>query len=307
MPAIWTALSASVRGATHERDGRKNQDAVRTYQPTGASDSLFMALSDGHGNSRSFRSDRGSAIAAACALRLLADFERRHDPEMPLSSIRRQMETKWPAALVQEWHRAVRADIARDPFSPLDFAAFPEKTPVIKPGAELPFAAYLAYGATLIVAAVTRRFILYAQLGDGDILTVGADGRVTRPWPSEHAFFANETISLCSNHSYRHFTVKVEPRRAEAPALILLATDGYANCFQDDRGFFRVGGDLLSYLREGGTAFVGEKLESWLRDSSRDGSGDDITVGLAVRGTALRGGAPAQEMRPDFSEETVSP
>jgi serine/threonine protein phosphatase PrpC len=287
MPAIWTALSASVRGATHERDGRTNQDAVRMWDPRSGAESLFLAVSDGHGSLRSFRSDRGSAIATNCALRLLQEFERRGGADMPLSSIRRHMQGRWSRDLVAAWHQAVREDVARDPFSPFDFAAFPEQPPTVKPGVDLPFSAYLAYGATLIVAAVTRRHIIYAQLGDGDILTVRADGRVSRPWPSEHSFFANETISLCSQHAERHFTVKVEPRGAEAPALILLATDGYANCFENDRGFFRVGADLLDYLREGGPSFVREKLEPWLRDSSRDGSGDDITVALAVRRRAL--------------------
>ncbi len=293
-----------MRGSTHERDGRKNQDAVRLSCPSGASDSLFLALADGHGNSRSFRSDRGSAMATECALRLLREFDLRNGPDVPLSSIRRQMRTKWPRALLAAWLQAVRDDVEREPFSPLDFAAFPEKPPVIKPGEPLPFAANLAYGATLIVAAVTRRYILYLQLGDGDILTVRKDGRVSRPWPSDHAYYANQTLSLCSHNVEHHFKVKVEPRRAEAPALILLATDGYANCFENDRGFFRVGADLLGYLRAGGPTFVGEKLEPWLRDSSRDGSGDDITVGLAVRWTALRG---APETADGLLFETSSP
>jgi hypothetical protein len=81
-------------------------------------------------------------------------------------------------------------------------------------------------------------------------------------------------------------------RSGAAPALVLLATDGYANCFTDDEGFFQVGADLLDYLREGGPAFVEEKLGPWLRESSHDGSGDDITVGLAVRLGALHGAFP---------------
>ena len=67
----------------------------------------------------------------------------------------------------------------------------------------------------------------------------------------------------------------------------MLSTDGYANCFGDDEGFFKVGADFLSYLRAEGSGFVGEKLEEWLRQSSQDGSGDDITVGLAARANAF--------------------
>jgi hypothetical protein len=288
MPSNWTALSSSVRGTTHERDGRTNQDAIRLCVPGNGAGALILAVADGHGSARSFRSDRGSRLATECAVRSLRDFVRRYE-NAPLSRVRHLMR-KWPRVLVADWLRAVRADLAQDPFSLMDFAAFPERPPVLKAGEELPFTAYLAYGATLIVTVVTRHYIIYAQLGDGDILTVAANGGVSRPWPSDHAFFANQTISLCSHHADQCFHVKVKPLRAGAPALILLATDGYANSFGDDAGFFQVGADLLAYLREGGTAFVEEKLGPWLRDCSRDGSGDDITVGLAVRLNALRVG-----------------
>ena len=289
MSSIWTALSASVRGNLHEKIGQKNQDAVRLRNPSGPADALFLAVSDGHGSSRSFRSDRGSALAAECALRLLRQFVLRHGPDASLSSIRRQAQMRWPHALLAAWRKAVCADVAAHPFSPMDFAAFPEPPPLIKPGVELPGTAYLAYGATLIAVAITRRYILYAQLGDGDILTVRADGSVSRPLRRDHQFYGNVTPSLCTNNAFAEFQVRVEPMRAAtAPALIMLATDGYANCFGNDEGFFQVGADFLTYLREHGPALVGEHLGEWLHESSRDGSGDDITVGLAMRLNTLR-------------------
>ena len=69
----------------------------------------------------------------------------------------------------------------------------------------------------------------------------------------------------------------------------MLSTDGYANCFGHDDGFFKVGTDLLGYARERGRNFVATHLEAWLEQSSRDGSGDDITVALALHDGALHG------------------
>jgi serine/threonine protein phosphatase PrpC len=286
MSSIWTAISASVRGKWHEQSGQKNQDAVRLQNPRTAADALLIAVSDGHGSLRSFRSDRGSMLATECALRLLKNFTRRTGPGVPLSRIRRLAQERWPRELIAAWKSAVRADLDRNPFSPMDFAAFPESPPPIKPGAEPPPIAYLAYGATLVVAAVTRNYILYAQLGDGDILTVGGNGTVSRPLKRKHQFYANETASLCTTQALLEFQVRVDPMRAGAPALIMLSTDGYANCFGDDGGFFSVGADLLAYTRRHGSVFVGKNLSRWLYESSRDGSGDDITVGLAMRATA---------------------
>lgn len=287
MSLRWTALSASVQGASHEQGGLGNQDAVRLKNPSGADDVLLLAVADGHGSTRSFRSDRGSALAAECALRELGKFIRRLGPYAPLSRVRNQAKTLWPKALLAAWKSAVRAELVARPFTLFDFAPFPEPPPVVKPGEELPISAYLAYGATLLTVAVTPRYILYSQLGDGDILTVRADGVVSRPLPRLHEFMANQTVSLCSHHAYEEFQIRVDALRGAAPALIMLSTDGYANCFGDDEGFFKVGADLFTYLRLQGVDFVQEKLEAWLRQSSHDGSGDDITVGLAARANAL--------------------
>ena len=287
MSLRWTALSASVQGASHERGGHGNQDAVRLRNPSGADDLLLLAVADGHGSTRSFRSARGSTLAAECALRELRRFIRRLGPDAPLSRVRNQARSRWPPALLAAWKSAVRADLVASPFSQLEFAAFPEPPPAVTPGEDLPISAYLAYGATLITVAITRRYILYSQLGDGDILAVGADGAVWRPLPRQHEFMANQTVSLCSHHAPGEFQIRVDALRGPAPALIMLSTDGYANCFGDDDSFFKVGVDFLSYLRAEGPAFVREKLADWLRQSSHDGSGDDITVGLAARASAL--------------------
>ncbi|MCE0522202.1 MAG: protein phosphatase 2C domain-containing protein [Methylacidiphilales bacterium] len=287
MSLRWTALSASVRGASHERGGVVNQDAVRLKNPTGADDALVLAVADGHGSARSFRSARGSALAAECAVRELRRFIRRLGPRAPLSQVRSQARIRWPKALLAAWKSAVRTDLVANPFSQIEFAAYPDSPPVVKRGEELPLTAYLAYGATLIAVAISPRYILYSQLGDGDILTVQADGTVSRPLPRQHEFMANQTVSLCSDHAPGEFQIRVDALRGAAPALVMLSTDGYANCFGNDEDFFQVGADLLTYLRSQGVDFVGEKLDHWLRQSSHDGSGDDITVGLAARTNAL--------------------
>jgi serine/threonine protein phosphatase PrpC len=281
MPLQWTALSSSTRGNWHETTGQKNQDSVRvTAGPHG---SVLLAVSDGHGGAHSFRSDRGSKLAVVCAVRLLRRLLRRLGPDAPLSRVRQQMQTAWPRQLVSEWRRVVRRDILANPFSPLDFAAFPEPMPATPPDGEWPYSAYLAYGATLLVAALTRDHVILAQLGDGDILTVTNAGEVARPLERHHAFYQEQSCSLCTHGAAQEFQVAVLPRRVHRPALVMLSTDGYANCFGNDEGFFKVGSDLLQYAQDRGRGFLNAHLGAWLHDSSRDGSGDDISVALGLR------------------------
>ena len=64
------------------------------------------------------------------------------------------------------------------------------------------------------------------------------------------------------------------------PALLLAATDGYANSFQDDGGFLKVGADLLDILNAAGATYLHTHLADWLTEASQAGSGDDITVGV---------------------------
>jgi len=279
----WAALGSSVRGASHEQKNLPNQDAIRLHNPAGKDDFLIMAVADGHGSTRSFRSEKGSGLAAECAVKVLGNFVRRLGPDVPLSQVRHQARTRWPRAIVSAWRSAVRADLAETPFAALDFAAFPEAPPVFKPGADLPPVAYLAYGATLLTVAITRRYVIFSQLGDGDILAIRENGVVSRPLPKQHEFMSNQTVSLCTHNAALRFQTRVEPCRSGGPVLVMLSTDGYANCFGTEESFFTVGADILKYLKSHGVAFVGEMLEQWLRESSQDGSGDDITVGLAVR------------------------
>ena len=141
-----------------------------------------------------------------------------------------------------------------------------------------------AYGATLIAVLLTQEFHLYVQLGDGDILTVAADGRVSRPPLAEDArLLANETTSLCMRDAWSSVRLYFQPLVCARSSLILLATDGYANSFVDADAFVQVGADLLDAVCSQGVPAIAAQLPAWLADTSFSGSGDDITVAMAFR------------------------
>jgi hypothetical protein len=104
-----------------------------------------------------------------------------------------------------------------------------------------------------------------------------------RPMPEDERLCGNQTTSLCDRESWREFRVVFHALAETAPALVLVATDGYANSFRDDAGFLQVGTDLLLILRTDGLEAVKKDLESWLTETSQEGSGDDITLGVLYR------------------------
>jgi hypothetical protein len=151
-----------------------------------------------------------------------------------------------------------------------------------------------AYGATLLVVLVVEPFILYLQLGDGDILTVSEAGEVGKaPLPADERLFANETTSLCTRDSWRDFRAHFQVISGSPPALILVSSDGYDNSFRDEAGFLQVGADILEMIRAEGLETVAESMETWLTEASQQGSGDDITLGILCRMDALEQKLPA--------------
>ncbi|MCP4113305.1 MAG: protein phosphatase 2C domain-containing protein [Desulfobacteraceae bacterium] len=269
----WRVTSASVRGALHIRNKMPNQDAVKQFPGSGSRLPIILAVSDGHGGQKSFRSCRGARLAVHIAISTIKDFVRSQQNTRSFTIFKRIAEEQIPRELERRWKSAVNSDLERNPFSE-------KESEIIQTNNSI-----LAYGATLMSVLVTRRFIIYLQIGDGDILTVWGDGKIIdRPVPNDDRLFANETTSLCTKDAWRDFRVRFQPIHKLPPKLILVATDGYSNSFREDESFMKVGSDIWQMICSDGLDYVRENLENWLNETSEAGSGDDITVGLICSG-----------------------
>jgi hypothetical protein len=204
-----------------------------------------------------------------------------------LSAIKRMAEERLPQAVARTWANTVNTHLDVNPFSAEELEALESKEGLAA-RQMVETNPLLAYGATILTVLITELFILYLQLGDGDILVVSSEGEVTRPLSRDDRFLGNETASLCSRDAWRDFRVSFQALSSAPPALILLSTDGYANSFRDEEGFSRVGVDLLEMLRSDGVARVEASLDAWLSEASHAGSGDDITLGVLCRIDALQ-------------------
>jgi len=287
----WRVIGQSVRGASHVRSKLPNQDAIQWYPESGGGPPLIVAVSDGHGSPKSFRSDIGSRFAVEQTVAVIQDLlSGQSEPTGP-STVKRTVEERVPREIVRRWQLAVDADLKNKPFTQEELEGVEAKqgTAARRKVEENP---NLAYGATFLSILITNTFILYLQLGDGDILAVMDDNTVNRPVPGDERLFANQTTSLCTKDAWRDVRFRFQPLYGPQPAIILLSSDGYANSFVNDEAFLKVGTDILDIIRTDGVAAVADNLADWLRDASQAGSGDDITLGILYRADIPAKAAP---------------
>lgn len=280
VPSNWQVLGATVPGSSHLRSGIPNQDSfAHNSENREANAPLLLAVSDGHGSASCFRSDVGSRFAVDTFMAELQTFLT-GDFGGDLTLLKRTAEERLPEQLVRSWEQKVRAHLAANPVLQTEWDTLSQKEGP-KRVSRLQDNPLLIYGATLLGVVITPQFMLYLQLGDGEILDVDSSGLATPALEKDERLFANETTSLCRPNAWRDFRFRFQVLTDTPPAMLLLTTDGYANSFKDTTGFLQVGKDLWQMLAEDGPAFIGQQLPEWLTDATHQGSGDDCTLLLA--------------------------
>jgi len=251
----WVAIGSIVDGAIHLRQEKPCQDGLFLRESEDDKKPAFAiaCVADGHGSGSCPHSDEGAKIAVAVAGELLEamphDLNAYKDIRLP-----RKIESEWKKA-VQKMH----AKNGRDEAEP-----FP----------------YILYGTTLIAVIATDKFIFALQIGDGNILMIDKEGNA-RPILAVAETVGEDTESLCLDDAWTYVRTQIIPwNAADAPAMFLLSTDGYANSFTDSKGFTKAGTDFFQLWREKGLDYINENLQGWLRQSSDKGSGDDIAMAL---------------------------
>jgi hypothetical protein len=282
----WIVNGASVRGISHSREHNLNQDSI--YWIRSDDQNLgILSVADGHGSETHFRSKIGSKIATKIATRTLHKFF----TEYPLNTttfpgIRDIIRYSIPRLLVKNWNDEVSEHFQRHPFTSIELSKVSDKknTSVLSNIISNP---QIAYGSTLVTAVLTENYVLFFQIGDGNILIVDNYRNTASPFDKlDETGLGNQivipldyTSSLCMNSSWLDFKVRIYPISDLKPKLILLTTDGYYNSFENESGFYKIGADYLDILNNYGLDHMQNNLKLMLKATSSKGSGDDITLG----------------------------
>lgn len=255
----FKGYSVSVRGASHEAAGEPCQDSARTHVTR---DIAIAALSDGHGSEKHFRSHIGSDIATRIAIRSILDFtERNGGLEVMFNDDPRNAARRIAANIICSWNEEIGSHIKENPFSDAEQS-------IIKKHRGLQ--AESIYGATLILAAASTRGLFGLQIGDGSFI-VKQRGKMRFLMPDDERLMGNLTTSLCDNDAINSFRWFYEPGSFSA---IALSSDGLINSFLSAEDFHSFSNRIFAAI----TAKKTQELEAHLKERSRGGSRDDISI-----------------------------
>lgn len=256
----WVAAAASARGAAHVRRGLPNQDAV-VLMPL--PDGYAIALADGHGGARYHNSASGARLASEVAALALANADKLDENALPALA----------GEIVADWCRSVLADAENTAGGDEDAWIDTLHDQIV------------SYGTTLIAARLAPERLTFLQIGDGDILVGLDDGRIVRPLADDTGLAGEQTHSLCETDALSHFRMATFPANAwgAQAAAVLMATDGIAKSYRDEKAFQHVARMSWQNAGELGMIRFRESLPAWLDELTMRGSGDDVTLCLCLR------------------------
>jgi Protein phosphatase 2C len=265
----WQVCTAVVRGAAHELAGLPLQDAAGTREIRGG---LALAVADGHGNERHFRSARGAELAVEAGLGAAAALAGRLAASPRAARLTALARAELVPAMLRRWRQAVQDDLAERPLAARDLLLVRRDDPVTVP-----------YGSTLLLAVVSWPWLLLAQIGDGDIVVAGPDGTAAVPVPGDPQLDGLRTTSLCQPDAADSFRLAAVPLAGRAVAAVLLATDGFGNAQTAEPWYPPFCADLVRLGQQHGPDWLRAQLPGWVaRCASAEGSGDDAAAALLL-------------------------
>lgn len=300
----WRAIGESVIGVTHARDGRVCQDAFRVDVSTPGV--VVVAVADGHGQAKSFRSQDGAIIAVEVAVDTLVNFAQSKPGESDGAfRARKDLAAHLPRVVAQTWRERVQEHSERHPFSPDELALLGDRFSIVPDQPMSPDACravWRAYGSTLLAVLVTGPYALALQIGDGLLMAAGASGDECEVLDPDALNFGTSTTSLSDEDAEVRLRWRIIPHEGDYPILYWLCTDGYEKAFRADD----LAGVCLEYReafrQPDGWRVIKENLAEGLHQASARGTGDDATAAFLFFDegeTGTAGGGVAAVSVPD--------
>lgn len=276
--ANYQAFSASVQGAAHVKKNIVMQDASGKFENEKIK---LIVVSDGHGDSSCFRSDRGSRLIVEVGLeelKVFADEMDGKEDELEEKKNREIRVRQLIQRIITRWNIEVEKDLENDPVTEEEYQLCSNEA--IRESYKKGMNQNGMYGATFLAVLATKNYILALHQGDGRCLMMDQNGQVTYPVPWDDRCYGRNTTSICNRdaaESTRYYYLKIDEKNC--PAAVFLASDGIEDSYRTlelSQCFYR---DVCEKLvLDGVESTTKWLLEGELSQVSLDGSGDDMSV-----------------------------
>ena len=264
----WQLLACSSRvGAEHRRRGVPGQDNVARWAGTSGDGAAVrvLALADGHGHQRHWRSGVGSSLACGVAVDTLRSWLTQLELWQSGPEHLPRLQHHIAMELTQRIHRRWLAAVRRHSGVAQEVHAEP-------------------YGCTLAVLALTPRWWAVCGLGDWDLVGVNAVGQALLLSEEPPLAAGLEiTASLCQSDAAAVMAARTQLRPlAGAPMALLLSSDGVRKSCGATADYLAWAAALLARLSDlPPDQQLDPSLDQKLDQLSARGTGDDMSV-LAV-------------------------
>ena len=220
-----------------------------------------MAVADGHGGTRYWRSDVGSRLACLVAREAVEAAL----PSTPLSSQKlwgEQLQHALPAAICERWLNAVQTDWQHQ-----------------SEASTQPFSA-MTYGCTLGLVLMAPDWWGCTGVGDWDLVGVDANRKaVLLSQEEEHGGGAEATASLCQQQAAALFSARGQLHSLTSTSslqALVLSTDGVRKSCATDADFLSLCSQVVALQQKA-------ELEEGLKHITAAGSGDDVSLAIGRR------------------------
>ena len=244
---------------------------------------VIASVSDGHGGELYFRSEYGSKFAVETSINVIKDFlenkkidfleilnnHNNKQIEETIKNINAQIISNWREKVLTHYRNNEQLSIKECEI----LNKINKKDSLIDPSDD--FICTL-YGATLIIAFMTKEFAIVSKIGDGECICLSGD-KIYSPISKDEKLEFGLTTSLCDKNALENFKHKyfssIELQEING---FILTTDGIVDSYSEE--------DLKKFSKKIMDEFckdeenTKEQLREWLQELTKQGSHDDMTI-----------------------------
>lgn len=201
--AGFYSYSYTTLGGSHKKRNKPCQDSSSDYT---CDEFAIIAVSDGHGSSKHFRSDIGAKLATKAGIE---EVRKLIENDFNLANFKENADKiikDLIGAVYKRWIDDISNHMTENPFTEEEIPKDLDKSTREKFfGTLYPNYYISAYGATLMLGLMADEYYFAFHIGDGKAVFLYEDGKIDQSIPWDEACYINVTTSLSDSNAVDNF------------------------------------------------------------------------------------------------------